>query len=112
MSDDRLSLAAKRQLARRLEREAVVREAPSGLGHQNHRITPGAAAARRRTVDSTHGVARHGIPGARSPTEVPGDHGAGVDSHVERQGLAEPPCPLVAQRCAALEHVQRRVAGA
>ena len=108
MSDDRLRLAAKRQLARRLERETVVREGPSGLGHENDPGGGGREEARRRV----HGVARHGVRGARGPAEIPGYHGTGVDSHVERDGLAEAPRPLVAQRRAALEHVQRRVAGA
>ena len=91
MDDDRLGLAAKRQLAGGLEREAMPRERVGGLGHQDRAGRRGRQEARRRV----HGVAGHRIGGAGGGAEAAGDDRAGVDADVQRHGLAEPPRPAI-----------------
>jgi len=107
VDDDRLGLAAKRQLAGGLEREAVVREAAGGLGDQDRTGIRGREQTRRRV----HGVSRDGVGITTGAADAAGHHRPGVDAHVQDDGLAETRLPFEAQRGGTLEQLERGLAG-
>ena len=102
---DRLGLAAQRQLAGRLEGEAMPRERMGGLGYQDRSRGRGPEEA----GGGVHGVAGHLVGRAGGIAEAAGHDRAGVDGDVQGHRLAEPRRPFVAQRCAAGQHVERGV---
>ena len=104
MDHDRLRLAAQRQLARRLEREAMPGERVGGVGDQD-----GSRRGRQEPGRRIHRVARHRVGGSRRMAEAAGHDRAGVDADVKRHRLAEPCRPLIAEPRAAAEHVERGV---
>ena len=75
------------------------------------RIVPeSAAASRRAAVFTVSPVTAYAAPAA--PPKWPATTGPVWSAHVERDGLAQTPLPILAERGGAYEHVQRGVAGA
>ena len=107
MDDDRLDLTPERELARRVEREAMTHQGVGGFGYQDR---PGGR-RRQEACRRVHRVAGDRVGIAGGAAEIAGHDGARVNPHVQRDGLPQTPRPCLVQRGAAIEHVQRGVAG-